>query len=176
MTYATGQHHVSLSREIRAWDGKSTDEVRAVYDWYCTMDAPVPTLVQRLLDPSHQKGASWLLKRHLDQGGTLAEGLGRQFYATISTLEHWESKLHVLQCLPEVPIPTVCKSGVEAFVRGCLLDDVKFVRAWAYYGFYELALQYQALQNEATQILELGLQDEPASVQARIRKALNAGF
>ena len=167
---------MSLSREILAWDGKSTDDIRAVYDRYCTMDAFVPTLVQLLVDPSHQKGASWLLKRYLDQGGTLAEGLGMQFYATLSNLEHWESKLHVLQCLPTVPIPAVCKPGVEAFLRDCLLDDVKFVRAWAYYGFYELACQYGTLQNEAIQILELGLRDEPASVQARIRKALNAGF
>lgn len=176
MTYATDQHPVSLSHEIRAWDGKSADDIRAVYDRHCTTDAFVPTLVQLLPDPSHQKGASWLIKRYLDQGGTLPEELGRQFYASISSLEHWESKLHVLQCLPSVPISVECKPGVETFLRDCLLDDVKFVRAWAYSGFYELARQYQSLQKEAIQILELGLRDEPASVKVRIRKALKAGF
>ena len=167
---------MSLSSDIRAWDGKSADDIRAVYDQFCTTEAFVPTLLRLLPDPSHQKGASWLLKRYLDQGGMLVEGLARQFYATIPSLELWESKLHVLQCLPNVAIPLVCKPGIETFLRECLLDDVKFVRAWAYYGFYELARQYPALQSEAIQILELGLRDEPASVQARIRKALKAGF
>ena len=48
----------------------------------------------------------------------------------------------------------------------------KFVRAWAYNGFYLLAVQHGEYEAEARQLLTMALRDEPASVKARVRNVL----
>ncbi len=61
-------------------------------------------------------------------------------------------------------------------MRKCLEDDNKFVRAWAYNGFYELAKQYPEYRTEAGQLFEMALRDEAASVKARVRNVMKQGF
>ena len=94
----------------------------------------------------------------------------------LQSLEHWESRLHVLQSIPYMPIPGTHKKKVETFLRECLVDDVKFVKAWAYSGFYELAVQYPEYQDEAEQFFEMAMRDQPASVRSRIRNIMKKGF
>lgn len=55
-----------------------------------------------------------------------------------------------------------------------LSDNNKFVRAWAYNGLYELSRQYEDLRIETMLLLDAGLNDEAASVRARIRNILRA--
>jgi len=62
---------------------------------------------------------------------------------------------------------------VEIFLRVCLLDNNKFVRAWAYKGFYELAVQYP---KETRQFFEMAMRDEAPSVKSRIRNIMKKGF
>lgn len=62
------------------------------------------------------------------------------------------------------------------FLRNCLISDNKFVRAWAYNGFYELALQYPAYKTEVKKFLDMAMKDEAASVKARVRNILKRGF
>ncbi len=172
----TTERSMDLALDIANWDGKSADEIRAIYETYQGHKDFVSHSVKLLKQTKYQTGATWLLKRHLEQGRVLDAQAIKSIYNALSGLEHWQARLHVLQCVPRMPIPQSSRLRVEKFLRTCLIDDVKFVRAWAYFGFYELALQYPQHQKEAMQILELGLRDEPASVQARIRKALQSGF
>ena len=73
-------------------------------------------------------------------------------------------------------IPRTHKKNVETFLRECLVNDTKFVRAWAYSGLYELAFQYPEYKEEAKQLFEMAMRDEPASVKSRIRKVMKEGF
>ncbi len=75
-----------------------------------------------------------------------------------------------------LPIPLQSVKYVEAFARDCLCDNNKFVRAWAYNAFYLLSRQYPVYRDEAEQFLKMGLADEPASVQARIRQCIQQGY
>ncbi|MDX1561315.1 MAG: hypothetical protein R3305_00215, partial [Gammaproteobacteria bacterium] len=158
---------MSLEQALAAWDGKTVAEIEAVYRRYEAEPGFVASVVDLVAKPGHQRGATWLLKHYVQRGEPLDTRLATRLYEATEHLEHWESRLHVLQCVAVMPIPRASRRSVEAFVRECLIDEIKFVRAWAYYGFYMLAVQYPEHREEAERILQLGMLDEPASVKAR---------
>tara|TARA_X000000950_G_C13560143_1_gene515241 strand:- start:130 stop:309 length:180 start_codon:yes stop_codon:yes gene_type:complete len=45
-------------------------------------------------------GASWLLKHHLESNGCLCFIDVALLYQALQELNDWESRLHILQCLP----------------------------------------------------------------------------
>lgn len=167
---------MKLQQALLSWDGKSVSDIAAIYEGYSTNKNFTSYLIQLLTDGSSQKGASWLLKRFFESGGSLSDGQISQVYSQLHCLEHWETKLHILQVISYMPVPELQKEQVEVFIRECLISDHKFVKAWAYSGFYELARQYPELQQEVMEFMQLALKDEPASVKARVRKLLVKGF
>ena len=167
---------MSIRQEIASWDGKSADDIRGIYDRNRHGSSFVSEILRLAKQQSLQKGAIWLLKRHLENTGYLEPRAIKDVYQLLQKLEHWETKLLVLQCMSYMPIPRTQKKKVETFLRECLVDDMKFVRAWAYSGLYELAFQYPEYQEETKQLFEMAMRDEPASVKARIRKVMKEGF
>ena len=167
---------MSIRQEVAGWDGKSADDIRGIYDRYRHASSFVSEILSLAKQPPLQKGATWLLKRHLENTGCLEPRAIKDVYQLLQKLEHWETKLHVLQCMPYMPIPRTHKKNVETFLRECLVNDTKFVRAWAYSGLYELAFQYPEYKEEAKQLFEMAMRDEPASVKSRIRKVMKEGF
>jgi len=93
-------------------------------------------------------------------------------FQCLPDLIEWETKLHVLQCLSYLTVGKQDVPPLETFLRECLASENKFVRAWAYNGFYELSLQYPQFQVEVDQLLQQALEDEAASVKARVRNIL----
>lgn len=168
---------MDLQNELNNWDGKSVPFLETIYSVYAAEASFSKTVVELLGSVAHfQKGASWLLKHHLEQGNELALDLTRQVYANISVLENWGTRLHILQCMPYLKIDVSAKSEVEVFLKKSIHDENKFVRAWAYNGFYELAKMFPEYRDEALGLLNSALQKEAASVQARIRQILEKGF
>lgn len=121
-----------------------------------------------------QRAATWLLKRHLEAGNSLSPGGSRVILDALPDQEHWESKLHVLQCLPYLEIPEDQSAGLERFLDSCLESDNKFVRAWAYNGFNELSLRFPRYREEVKLMLARAGESEAASVRARIRNILKS--
>ncbi len=68
------------------------------------------------------------------------------------------------------------KKELEFFLRKCLTDENKFVRAWAYNGFYELSMPHSDYIAQTKQFLEMAMRDEAPSVKARIRNIMKKGF
>lgn len=167
---------MSIRQDIAAWDRKSADYLGKVYARHANASMFVPEILGLMQEEALQVGTTWLLKRYLDEYGHLPPDVVDDVYASLPTAGHWETKLHVLQSIPNLPIPSGHKSRVEAFLRACLGDEKKFVRAWAYGGFYELARQYPEYRPEAEKLLENALREEPASVKARIRRVTKRGF
>ncbi len=167
---------MELKKIIQGWDGKAVAYIENVYEQFGKDIHFVDKLVTFMEQVALQKGASWLLKKHLESGGRVSAQSIAPTYQALPQLVHWETKLHILQCLPFIPIGEEKKDVVEQFLRDCLQEKNKFVRAWAYNGFYELAKQYPSYQEEVLALLQLGLEEEAASVKVRIRKALKAGF
>ena len=53
---------MSIEKEIEAWDGKSTDDIKAVYDSYHTQPDFADAIITLSKSSAYQKGATWLLK------------------------------------------------------------------------------------------------------------------
>ncbi|ABD81565.1 hypothetical protein [Saccharophagus degradans] len=167
---------MSLEQEILNWDGKSSADISEIYSHYsCDSDFTI-TLVDFCKPKDLQKGATWLLKKHLERNHRLSTAQIATIYQLVSNLNGWEAKLHILQSMAYMPVGEKEKQGVEVFLRNCLISDNKFVRAWAYNGFYELALQYPAYKTEVKKFLDMAMKDEAASVKARVRNILKRGF
>ncbi len=75
-----------------------------------------------------------------------------------------------------MPIAKGEKKKIEVFLRQCLTDGNKFVRAWAYNGFYEISVQYPEYKKETKLFFEMAMRDEAPSVKARIRNIMKKGF
>jgi len=163
---------MSINQEIATWDGKSADDIGAVYIEHHSKPGFLDSITNLITDAANQKGATWLLKKWLESGNQFEAERIRKVYDSLQALNDWESKLHVLQCIPYMPIEKDKKRNVELFLRITLTDSNKFVRAWSYNGFYELALQYPEYVNEVKQFFEMALRDESASVKARIRNIM----
>ena len=124
---------MSLKDEIARWDGKSKEFIADVFDRYRDRPGFLRGLADMLGDAQLQSGATWLLKHHFDEGGgNLDEDMVAAIYRKTSGLVQWDARLHVLQCVARMPIAEPEKSTVETFLRQCLEDDVKFVRARCY--------------------------------------------
>ncbi len=68
------------------------------------------------------------------------------------------------------------ESSLIWFLERNLCDENKFLRAWSYNGFHELARQHREYIDYAIEQIERGEADKAASVKARIRnirKAMN---
>ena len=119
-------------------------------------------LAECLEDEGAQRGATWLLKHYLEQQPRSVDAATiESVYSRLEELVHWEAKLHVLQCIPYMPVPAAQAQAVETFVRSCLRDQAKFVRAWAYNGFCELARLRPGLRGEAMRLFERALDESP---------------
>ena len=167
---------MSLEQAILAWDGKSADDIEAVYLRYQGVSGFAASAVELTRRRDLETGATWLLKRHLQLGGRLSAAETTELFELAPGLQAWEARLHLLQSMLYLRIVEAEREKVEAFLRCSLQDDNKFVRAWAYGGFYELAKQYPAYRDEAQQLFELALRDEAPSVKARIRNVMKQGF
>lgn len=123
-----------------------------------------------------QTGATWLLKRLAENHVRFKSEHLIALFGSLSELTHWLSKLHVCQMLQYVTIPEESERNVTWFLERNLWDENKFLRAWSYNGFYELARQHGEYIAYALEQLERGEADKAASVKARIRnirKAMN---
>ena len=144
---------MSIETELAGWDGKSTIDIDRTYTRHGKGASFVPKIIHLLQQLDKQKGATWLLKRHLENGRKLTTKETAAVFKLLPRLEQWETKLHILQCLSYIKIDNTEKKDVELFLRQCLADSNKFVRAWAYNGFNEISRQYPEYEEEAMHIL-----------------------
>lgn len=167
---------MSLKDTVAAWDGKSVKAIAEIYNANKTDLTFGSRLIQSLGDPECERGITWLIKHHLEQGW-LPQSTD-ETSAVLNALPHtthWEARLHVLQCLPYLTIPLDQVKPLQGHLQNAILDDAKFVRAWAYHGLYVLASQHPDFQEIAGDILKKARETEAAaSAKVKIRHALKA--
>lgn len=166
----------SIEQAIISWDGKSSNDIDVIYNRYSNDDTFISEIINLSQQEALQKGATWLLKHCLEDGRKTEPDEIAAIFKLLSKLEHWESMLHILQCIQFMKIAKTEKKEVEEFLRKCLTNSNKFVRAWAYHGFYEISIQYPEYKNETKQIFEIAMRDEASSIKARIRNIIKKGF
>ncbi|MYJ77051.1 MAG: hypothetical protein F4047_02600 [Caldilineaceae bacterium SB0670_bin_27] len=165
---------MTLLDEIASWDGKSATALQSTFERHSDEEDFLATILEHIADVELQRAATWLLKRHLEAGNSPSPGDSRAILGVLSDQEHWESRLHLLQCLPYLDIPEDQSTGLEQFLDSCLESDNKFLRAWAYNGFNELALRFPRYRDEVNLMLARASESEAASVRARIRNILKS--
>ena len=148
------------------------DELQQLYSQFYRLSNFVPSLLKHLDYAQSQVAVTWLLKRHLESGYSLLAQQQTRLISGGCLLQPWQAKLHLLQMLDYLNIDGNNALKLESFVRGCLQDDNKFVRAWAYNGFYLIAIAEPRYQQECADIFSMAMRDEAASVKARIRNIL----
>jgi hypothetical protein len=170
---------MSIREELQQFDGKHTDVLERVLSRQRPTNSFIRGLVILVADkePKIQTAATWLLKQlaENDEVQFKAEHL-MALFGSLSELTYWISKLHVCQMLQYVAIPRDSDRTVALFLERNLRDENKYLRAWSYNGFYELARQHEKYISYALEQLERGETDKAASVKARIRnirKAMN---
>jgi len=167
---------MNIESDILHWDGKSADDIRAIHNQYRGDKNYIIQLTEIISNKELRTGATWLLKVAFESGAVMSKEDAHRIIDNLGELDFWQQKLHILQIFEFIPIGVEQKSSVERFLRVCLSDDNKLVRAWAYSGFYYLARQHQEFRKEAMQFFEMALRDEAASVKARVNKLRQIGF
>ena len=169
---------MSIREELESFDGKHTDVLDRILSRHRRTNSLIESLVLLMADqqPSVQTGATWLLKRLAENDVEFKKEHLIALFGSLSELTYWLSKLHVCQMLQYVVIPRGSERNVAWFLERNLYDGNKFLRAWSYNGFYELARQHNEYFDYAIEQIERGETDKAASVKARIRnirKAMN---
>jgi len=167
---------MSLRKEIENWDGDTVTDIVSIYEKHHKKEKFINEIVLLLSERKLQMEASWLLKKYVETRNAIDSDFAFVIYSKILSFDGWESKLHILQAMPFLPIPSTEKDTVEKFLRICLTDKNKFVRAWAFGGFYLLADQFPEYRDEARQFIDGALINESASIKARIRNVIKTGF
>ncbi|MXX85471.1 MAG: hypothetical protein F4Y71_03345 [Acidobacteria bacterium] len=159
----------NLTADLGSWGGKSTAVLQSIYERHSADADFLPTILAHLVDVNLQRASTWLLKRHLELGNSLSAAECRSVLGSLAAQEDWESKLHLLQCLPWVSVADEDRERLETFLDACVQSDRSFVRAWAYNGFNELALRFPQYREAVDERLARASESEAASVRARIR-------
>ena len=165
-----------LEHKIASWDGKSAADIQAIYHSHSAEDGFADAIVALSLTEAYEKGATWLLKAWLEAGHTLDQHQIAKVYSSLHRLKHWQAKLHVLQSIPFMPVAEAESKSLYNFLRGTMIDQNKFVRAWSYNGLYELSRYHSEYKNETKQYFDMAMRDEAPSVKARIRNIMKKGF
>ncbi len=165
-----------LQDSLSSWGGKSSEDIQKIYQQYESSFSFIDDVVTMIASAVEEKAATWLLKHYVEKGNTLSAEHIHTIYHSLPKLTLWEAHLHLLQCMTYMPIQSKDKKVVDIFIRKNLSSENKFVRAWAYNGLYELASCFPDLQAEARSIFAMAMNDEAASVKARIRNIMKKEF
>lgn len=164
---------IVLKKSLGDWDGVHSQYLIDIYSRYAKNDKFLDNLIQLYLSESDlQKVTSWLIKHHHDKGNTITDSQIRKLLSEVNNLEHWESKLHILQLVPKFRIDKNMSGGIETFVRQAMKSEKKFVKAAAYEAYFEIVKNIPDLQNEFYHTCEQALIDESASIKSKVRKIL----
>lgn len=147
--------------------------MRQIYDANCKRTNFASTLAALLSEQDYQRGASWLLKHHIDNGHVMDRDDAQTCYTSLDKLTHWDTHLHILQTMHALPIDTAHKEAVHSFLTKNVTSKRTLIRAWSYTGFVILTRQYQEYRAEAHTLLKQAKEVEAArSILVRIRRGL----
>jgi len=163
---------VNLIESLRQFDGKRTVDLERLSDSLPRSDDSVARLlvVAEHDETTVQVGATWILKRWLEEGVPHVERSAVHLVQLLTHATHWQARLHLLQMLASLCVPVESLSVLVKELSGLLMDDNKFVRAWALSALANVADQNDALRQDVNSTIEDAENDEAASVRARVRQ------
>lgn len=168
----------SLHAALEAYDGKTVATLEAIHGGCVGSASLLDELIEITVDtesPANvQAGATWLLRRYLQDGhAPTASGIER-LAAGLAHIEHPWACLHLCQAMDPMAVPARHADAFATFLRRCLDMPSKFVRAWAYDGFFRLGQHHARFEPEALALLVKAQEEEAPSIRARVRKILQS--
>lgn len=115
------------------------------------------------------RGATWLLKDHLDQGGALAPDLVEPLLRQLLTEPSWGAALHILQSVRHLDLRRIDEPAIFDAMIAYSSHARPFVRAWAVDAMVRMACVFPDQQARARAAIETASRDPAASVRARAR-------
>ena len=161
-----------LETQLRQFDGRNSDSLLRVAGNLSPDSSTIDQLIglAERSDPPLQTAATWLLK-HFQSGNTcFTPTQVAKVIDCICRPGSWESRLHLVQMLPDLTIPAQCSEELFQSLLRARSDSNKFIRAWAYSGLHTLASQHSRLVPEVVPLLDQAALDESSSVRARLRQ------
>lgn len=163
---------MNLIELLRKLDGKRIAELAQLSD---SMPRNHESVAQLMAVAEHddvtvQVGSTWILKRWVEEGGAHVEKSAAKLIQLLEHATYWEVRLHLLQMLVLLRIPARSLPGLQRLLPSLLVDDNKFVRAWALSLLAEIADQSKALRPQVDSTIQKAENDNAASVRARIRQ------
>jgi len=167
---------MTVREELQQFDGKRRDALERAVSKQRSEKSLINGLV--LLIPEKESkvqiAATWLLKRLAEKKSQFTTQQIATIFDSLTDLAHWEARLHICQMLQHVRIPKGSEKKVAWFLERTLSEENRFLRAWAYNGFYELAKQHPQYCDYAMEQLDRGEAEKSAAVRARIRNIRKA--
>jgi len=151
-----------------------------VSDLEALVNTRTPSFINQLVllvaddDPKIQIRSTWLLKRLAEEKTAFKSEQLIAMFDSVSALVHWEARLHICQMLQHITIPKGCETKLAWFLVRCVDEKNRYVRAWAYSGFYELAKQHPEYREYSMEQLNRADSEKSAAVKARVRSIRKA--
>lgn len=168
-------HVISLSQleaRLQHFDGKHLDSLARVAETLPLEGSTIDQLfaLAERSDPAMRTAITWLLKNLRSRGTNFSAPQVTKVIEQLCAGGPWESRLQLLQMVPNLVIPVACTDELFHSLVPVLTEGNKFVRAWAYAALHALASQHREYLREVVPLLDQGLHDEAASVRARLRQ------
>ena len=164
-----------LRNDLLKWDRKHTDYLKRIYARHEHDSGFINSIIGLfLMENELGHATSWLLKHHIDNGRNFGQEEVDRIFEKIGEPTYWETQLHLLQILPNVPKTPKQMAMIEPHIRELLDAEKKFVKAAAYQAYLEIVKLFPELKNEFSTICQKALKKESASLKVKIRSVLLA--
>ncbi len=167
---------MNVNETLRQFDGKHVEPLEVLATKLLTREGCVDELLvlSNSDDIKTQSAATWVLKRLHEQQFPLSKSQTREVLRLLRCVTHWEAKLHLLQMLGGLEIPSRLGGSLRKTLDEHMADDNKLVRAWAYNGLFVLGEQFERFRAEVVELLDKAQHDPAASVRVRVRRVRKA--
>lgn len=150
-------------------DVRDTSCLRMIYDKHQNQANFLGDLIDICATDEIAQSATWLMKRHLESGCQATSDECSKLVSILESASDWQTKLHILQSIRYLKMPSDCRNRCYRIVRGLTLHHRPFVRAWAYDAVYAIGQQDNEMRQEAMRCFHNAESDSSASVRARFR-------
>lgn len=161
---------MSFVEAILSFDGKSISELKAAmrdpanHEAWAHLSPYISSDIQ-----NYQTASTWLVKAGLESGRDVDNAVLVIMIDAATKFDHWEPKLHALQCVQYFGNGQLQHAGLREFVAVQQADKKLLVRVWALDAAVRIAL-FDGDEGAAREHIDAIDGRCPASMRARARQ------
>lgn len=164
----------ALRKQLLTFDGRSVEPFRRAAEWL----PETPAVLDELADLAGERdevgcevGATWLIKHRLENASDIPDGFVERVVELLLKSAAADARLHLLQCLQFLEFDREQAARLYRPLVAWSEDGPTFVRAWAFDGLWRVRQADTRKRRAIDARLDAALENEKASIRARIRRA-----